>query len=224
VLKAARLLREHTGYRQGAKIDLKLGIPVGTGLGGGSSDAATTLHVLNDMWGLGLSDERLVELAAELGSDVPFFVNGGCALGEGRGELVTALPPITDCWAVVLVPLMRVAEKTGFMYSRLTDVDFSDGSVTRRLAQGLTEGRVAVDDVAAGKNAFERVAEAAFPDLNTYRQAFADAGAPFVRLCGSGPAFFSLFAKREMGVSVRDELLRGGYKACLASLVGAQNR
>ncbi|MCH7706659.1 MAG: 4-diphosphocytidyl-2C-methyl-D-erythritol kinase, partial [Chloroflexi bacterium] len=172
-------------------------------------------------WDLGLSPERLLELAAELGSDVPFFVRGGCALGEGRGEAVTPLPPMTEWWVVLLVPPMRVAaDKTGRMYSLLTEGDFSDGSVTRRLAERLKDGRVSLDDVATGRNAFERAADMAFPGLDSYRQAFLDAGAPFVRLCGSGPAFFSLFERRELGVPVRDQLRRGGHEAHLASLVG----
>lgn len=221
VLRAARLLQENTGCSLGAEIALRVIIPVGTGLGGGSSDAATTLKALDGLWDLGLSDERLTELAAELGSDVPFFIRGGCALGEGRGELVTPLPPLTGWWVVLLVPPMRVkADKTGSMYSLLTGEDFSDGSVTRCLSRRLAAGNVTLDDIATGKNAFEKSADIAFPGLNTYRQAFLDAGAPFVRLCGSGPAFFSLFERREMGVSVRDHLRRGGQEVHLIRLVG----
>ena len=224
VLRAARLLQKRTGCTLGAEITLEKEIPVSSGLGGGSSDAAATLNALNSLWDLGLSNVRLLELAAELGSDVPFFVNGGCALGEGRGEAVTSLPQMTDCWVVLLAPPMREADKTGRMYSLLAEEDFSDGSVTRRLAQGLTAGSSSVDDVAMCRNAFERSAEVAFPGLDSYRHAFLDAGAPFVRLCGSGPSLFSLFEKREMGLAVGDQLQQGGYEARLGRLVGAHER
>ena len=224
VLKAARLLQERTGCTLGAEIGLEMGIPVGTGLGGGSSDAAATLNGLNALWSLRLSTERLLELAAELGSDVPFSVGGGCALGENRGEVVTALPSIADWWAVVLLPPMRMPDKTGRMYSLLTEVDFSDGSATRRLAKRLKEGGVSMEEVAEGMNAFERAADEAFPSLDSYRQAFVDAGAPFVRLSGSGPAFFSLFETHTMGSSVRDRLQESGHEARLARLVEARAR
>lgn len=223
-LKAARLLQRRTGCSLGAEITLEKGIPVASGLGGGSSNAAATLQALNGLWDLGLSNERLLGLAAELGSDVPFFLSGGCALGEGRGEVVTPLPHMTDWWAVVLVPPMRETDKTGRMYSLVTEEDFSDGSVTLRLAQRLKAGSASLDDVATGRNAFERAADMAFPGLDSYRQTFLDAGAPFVRLCGSGPALYSLFDSREVGESVGDQLRRGGHEARLARLVGSRER
>ncbi len=224
VLRAARLLQMRTGCTLGAEIRLEKGIPVASGLGGGSSDGAATLLALNELWDLDLSDERLLELAADLGSDVPFFIRGGCVLGEGRGEEVTPLPAMSEWWVVLLVPPMREADKTGRMYSLLTDRDFSDGSVTRRLAQRLNVGSASLDDVATGKNAFEKAADMAFPGLDSYRQTFLDAGASFVRLCGSGPAFFSLFDSRETGESVANQLRRRGHEAYLATLVGTHVR
>lgn len=93
VLRAARLLRREAGVKAGAAIRLRKRIPVAAGLGGGSSDAATTLRGLRRLWRLDLDADALRELAAQLGSDVPFFVTGGAALAEGRGERLTPLPP-----------------------------------------------------------------------------------------------------------------------------------
>ena len=93
VLKAARLMQSAAGHDQGAAISLVKGIPLAGGLGGGSTDAAVVLKRLNELWRLGLSVEKLTELAAGLGSDVPFFCSGSpTALAQGRGERVTALP------------------------------------------------------------------------------------------------------------------------------------
>lgn len=91
IVRAARLLKERTGCRLGADISLRKEIPIGAGLGGGSSDCAATLMGLNSLWGLGLAPQELANVAARLGSDVPFFISGGAALCEGRGERVSPL-------------------------------------------------------------------------------------------------------------------------------------
>ncbi|MDO9066452.1 MAG: 4-(cytidine 5'-diphospho)-2-C-methyl-D-erythritol kinase, partial [Chloroflexota bacterium] len=104
VLKAAQLLREATGCSLGAEMLLTKHIPAASGLGGGSSDAATALVALNQLWELGLGSEALADLAARLGSDVPFFLGGATALARGRGERLEPLPPQTGLWVVLTVP------------------------------------------------------------------------------------------------------------------------
>ncbi len=103
------------------------------GLGGGSSDAAAALRGLDELWRLGRGDARLAEMGTEIGSDVAFFVHGGTALAEGRGERVTPLPDISPVWLVLLVPHFRLPAKTRRMYDALTPADFSDGSRTEAL-------------------------------------------------------------------------------------------
>ena len=107
-LAAARLLQRTGATRLGADITLDKRLPVGGGLGGGSSDAATTLIVLNRLWGLGLPRRRLQELALELGADVPVFVFGESAVGAGIGEKLTHLP-LPPAWYLVLTPAVSVA-------------------------------------------------------------------------------------------------------------------
>ncbi|GAG13405.1 unnamed protein product, partial [marine sediment metagenome] len=104
VLKAASLLKEKTGCLKGASIRLTKGIPIAAGLGSGATDAAATLVGLNRLWELNLPPQRLMELAANLGSDAPFFLCGGTALAKGRGEKVTPLPPAPELWMVLLRP------------------------------------------------------------------------------------------------------------------------
>lgn len=107
VLRAARLLQRAAGTRLGAGITLEKRLPLGGGLGGGSSDAATTLLALNHLWRAGLSRSRLLELALELGADVPVFVGGDNALAEGIGERLTPLA-LGPAWYLVLTPPVAV--------------------------------------------------------------------------------------------------------------------
>ena len=101
ILRAAEALRDYTGARLGADIDVRKRIPLGGGLGGGSSDAATTLIALNQLWSLGLDRQALVRLALSLGADVPVFVGGRAAFAEGVGERLTLLD-LPQCWYLVV--------------------------------------------------------------------------------------------------------------------------
>ena len=118
-VRAARLLQRETGCTRGVDISIDKNIPMGGGLGGGSSDAATTLIALNRLWNLGLSRQRLVELGAVLGADVPFFLYGENAFGEGVGEqLSPAVLPRR--WYAVLVPPVSVPTRDIFAAPELT--------------------------------------------------------------------------------------------------------
>lgn len=108
VLRAARQLQRVSGTRRGASIDLDKRLPIGGGLGGGSSDAATTLVALNRLWGTGLDEEALAGLGLALGADVPVFVRGRAAWGEGVGETLSAMD-LPEPWYVVLVPPVMVS-------------------------------------------------------------------------------------------------------------------
>ncbi len=116
---AARMLQRETGCSMGVDIALEKKIPLGGGLGGGSSDAATTLLALNRLWGLDMSRERLMQLGLSLGADVPAFLFGENAFAEGVGEQLQACPQ-PDAWYVVLIPSVHVATKQIFMQPDLT--------------------------------------------------------------------------------------------------------
>ncbi len=118
-VRAAELLKRATGQAAGVTIELEKRIPMGGGLGGGSSDAATTLVALNHLWGLGLGREELQRLALELGADVPLFVFGENAFGEGVGEELTALT-LPPAWYLILVPPVQVPTAGVFAAPELT--------------------------------------------------------------------------------------------------------
>ena len=114
VLKALNLFREKTGFNSSLKIDLIKHIPSGAGLGGGSSDAASTLIALNKLSKKALSPDQLREMALQLGSDVPFFLTGGAAFVSGRGELVTKISPPEGLFVVLVKPPFSSNTKTAF--------------------------------------------------------------------------------------------------------------
>ena len=191
VAKTARLLQETTGCSQGAIITVEKRIPLVGGLGGDSSDAAATLQGLNQLWELELPKNKLLELAYKLGSDVAFFLDGGTALAEGRGEIVTSLPPLPRMWVVLVIPdISRLPEKTRQLYESLNPSHYTDGEITRQMAAKLREGRE--PPVGLLFNTFENVAFDIFAGLSDYREHMVKAGASQVHLAGSGPTLFTL--------------------------------
>ncbi len=119
VTRAARILQRHTGTTLGVRIAVEKRLPMGGGIGGGSSDAATTLVALNDLWGLHLSATALAELGLKLGADVPVFLFGHSAFAEGVGEILTPVQP-TQCWYVLVHPNCSVSTASVFRDAELT--------------------------------------------------------------------------------------------------------
>src|SRR4030042_1811668 len=157
VVQAAELLREVSGCHKGARIKLEKRIPWGAGLGGGSSDGATTLLALNKLWKLRLKTSDLMELAARLGSDVAFFIHGGAALIEGRGEKVTPLAVSVPRWFVLPIPpLPKIPGKTQQLYSRLDARHFTGGQFVYRAFRMWSQDRQIAPSLLF--NVFDKVA------------------------------------------------------------------
>ncbi len=221
VSRAASLLQKTTGCSRGATIEVAKRIPLVSGLGGDSSDAAATLRGLNKLWELGLSMEQLLELAAQLGSDVAFFIWGGTALAEGRGEVVTPLPPLPQMWVVMVVPdVPRLPGKTGQMYASLKPSHYTDGHITRRLAEVLMAHRDFKPSMLF--NTFENIAFARFSGLGVYREHIVKLGATNVHLAGTGPALFNLAEDKaqaeELYVRCQQQNLESYLAETLASI------
>ena len=190
VSRAVNLVREITGVTRGIAIEVENHIPLISGLGGDSSAAAATLRGLNEIWELNLPEEKLFELAAQLGSDVPFFLHGGTAMMAGRGEVLTQLPPLPHHWVVLVMPdVPRLPGKTAKLYASLNTSHFTDGHITKQLVKELKEGK----EPTTLFNTFENVAFARGSELKVYRDHICKLGASHVHLAGSGPALFTLF-------------------------------
>jgi len=197
VSEAATLIKEKTGTTKGASVFVQKRIPLLSGLGGDSSDAAAALMGLNKLWRLGLTLEALLPLASKLGSDVPFFLYGGTALGSGRGEIITRLSAAVRLWLVLAVPpLTRLPGKTKQLYQSLKPNHYTDGSITQRLVEAL-ESKGDGFDPSLVFNTFENVAFEQYAGLDTVRQHLLKMGAPNVHLAGSGPTLFTMLQDKE---------------------------
>ena len=191
VIKAVESLKKATGSVMGAKIKIKKRIPLISGLGGDSSDAAAILRGLNQFWELNVPPNKLRDMAQNLGSDVSFFLTGGTALMEGRGETITSLPPIPHHWIILIIPdVSRIPGKTKRLYSMLQPAHFTDGKITDKLAADLKlKGEF---NTSLLFNTFENVVFARGEELTNYRDHLLKIGAPNVHLAGSGPTLFTI--------------------------------
>ena len=184
-VRAARLLQEVTGIRQGVDIYNDKRLPAGGGLGGGSSDAATTLHALNRLWGLNLERDTLAGLGLQLGADVPVFIHGQAAWGEGVGEILT---PVTlpQAWYLVVIPAISVST---------ADI-FSDAELTRDTP------RMTIRDFLSGggQNDCEAVVRRRYPEVSAaldWLSGFSPA-----RMTGTGGCVFAAFGSEAEARSV----------------------
>lgn len=188
-------LRDRAGVTNGAALRLVKGIPVAAGLGGASSDAASALLGARRLWRSPLPDAELANLAADLGSDVPFFLRGGAALATGRGELLTPLPPIATKWFVVVSPRVVIPRKTAALYAALTAADLSEGSRVRRQADRLRAARALDPDLLG--NAFAEPLARLRPDLAPLPELMRREGATAVGLSGAGPSHYAVLDDQE---------------------------
>ena len=200
VLRAARLLKEHAGVDRGARIGLRKRIPHPAGLGGGSSDAATALLGLTRLWGLDMTTRDLTPLAASLGSDIPFFLQGGTALVSGRGERVRPLPPADLGPVIILAPDITAENKTAAMYGRLGESEMTRGFLTRKMAARIMGGGDVPPQFLF--NVFDSVALEAFDGLESHWRTLEDLGAREIHLAGSGPALYAPVSRREIGTAI----------------------
>ncbi len=225
VLTAARLLKESLGIEQGARLLLRKSIPVAAGLGGGSADGAAALVALSLLWDVPVRRERLLEIAAEVGSDVPFFMGeSSTALVEGRGETITALPAPPPMWALILVPEVPVpSPKTRVLFRMLDESLFSDGEETRRLRELIASGSSTPDILThvASTNTFNAVADRAFPGIGRFRDSLRAAvgDEPNVSLSGAGPSLYAVLPTQEEAERAAETLTQEGLTPIVAGMV-----
>ena len=215
VYRAARLLQAEYGVRAGAALRLEKRIPVAAGLGGGSSNAAGAIVALNRLWDLQLPLAEQQRLAAQLGSDVPFFLTGGTALATGRGERITPLPPLPPHW-VVLVTL-PIALSTAAVYASVVPSDYTSGVVTADIVAASRCGKLLPQS--CWHNALARPARALAPEIRAARAALLRADAQYAHVSGSGPAVFTVRRKETESHVLSTTLQRQGHAPQVASFV-----
>ncbi len=222
-VRAAQALRQRLKLPQGVGIELDKRIPVAAGLGGGSSNAAAVLLALQQWWQLPLTPPDLLAIATTLGSDVPFFLTGGLALCEGRGERVTPLAPHWPRamrWLLLLKPTIGVS--TAAVFRSLPASDYTDGSHSRAVGAALqAESEPQPEDL---HNGLERGVLERYPEVAQAREDFLNAGASFVRLSGSGPTLFAPFSELADAARVRQHLHARGYETYLTRAISPMSR
>jgi 4-diphosphocytidyl-2-C-methyl-D-erythritol kinase len=203
VHRAATLLREQYQVTRPVEIEVKKRIPVAAGLGGGSADAAMTLMGLAQMWKLRLDGRELRALAARLGSDVPFFLEGGAAVARGRGERVQVLPPLPSTWVILARPKVQILTQWAYGQFRASDA-------TRRPdVPALLEAIRKRDVPAVGRllgNVFEEMIAARHPVVADVKARILRGEAYGASMSGTGPTVFGLMANEAAAQRVADDL------------------
>ncbi len=216
-LRAARLLQSAAGCPLGAAIHVQKHIPAGSGMGGGSSDAATTLIALNRLWGLNWPTSQLASLALQLGADVPFFLGPGPAWVEGVGEQLTpvAFPPAAAAPAFVLVVHPRVHVSTKEI--------FTDPGLTRctkpSKITGFSEALSQYPRVLFGANDLEAVVRRRVPEVEALLKSLARFGP--ARMTGSGSAVFVPLANEQAAANARVQVMQKfpHWWSCVAEIL-----
>jgi 4-diphosphocytidyl-2-C-methyl-D-erythritol kinase len=187
-LSAANLLQKEKHVRQGVVIHLKKNIPIGAGLGGGSSDAAAVLCGLNRFWELKLSNNQLRSLAAQIGADVPFFIEGGTAYATGRGEILESFSLPLPFWIAVITPLVRIS--TAWAYSQLVPKRNGKASgLQTKLVKQISNPQKLISII---QNDFEPVFKT-YPELSSVKEKLNEMGAVFSLMSGSGSSIYGFF-------------------------------
>lgn len=193
--RAAEMLTEEFGIREGFRISLEKHIPVTAGLAGGSSDAAAVLYGLNIMCRLKLSEKELMARAAKLGADVPYCIRRGTMLAEGVGEILTPLPPLPKCCVLIAKPPLSISTEAA--YKKYDAVENPGHAKIDVLVEALRKGDLR--EVAGNMgNVLEPVMTSEYPVIADIRDTMLETGALGAMMSGSGPSVFGIYDSRRM--------------------------
>jgi 4-diphosphocytidyl-2-C-methyl-D-erythritol kinase len=199
--KAAKLLIERFNIKKGVSITINKKIPVGAGLGGGSSNAASVLKGLNQLWNIGLENAQLQELGAEIGSDVPFFISGKTALVKGRGVKIHTCFTIPKIWLVLAVPNISVSTK--WAYEKL-DMDLTKNINSANLPKVK---KLQVKDIVNNLfNRLEGVVFEKYPLIKTIKEKMTAFGANGALMSGTGSAVFGIASSKDEAYRMTEKI------------------
>ena len=203
-----------TGRHPGCHVRVEKSIPSAAGLGGGSSDAGTALLAVNRESGSHLSQSELTAICRKLGSDVTFFLTGGCAVVSGRGEVISRILPTPNMWIVLANPNLELS--TPSVYAELRKNEYSTGECTRALADSIEEGH---PDWGLMTNGLQAAAIRLCPVIEPILTILA-AHTAHRQISGSGPTCFGLFQSRQSATIAEQELAHSGYWTWLGRPIG----
>jgi len=203
VFKAARALKDHSATDAGAIIELKKNIPVAAGLAGGSSDAAAALTGLNILWGLNLSLNELQKVGALIGSDIPFCLEGGTLLAEGRGERLSKVSRFPEAVVIIATPGFQLSTREIYDEWDRAHVDVRPGMSGLLKALNGGDLRRACSSLA---NVLEEVVFEEYPGVKEIKEKCLEAGALGALMSGSGPSVFSIAETRREAAKISEAL------------------
>lgn len=222
IYKAAKLLLEYVDKKAGVSIHLDKQIPIAAGMAGGSTDAASTLVGINELYNLDLTKEELAEVGVKIGADVPYCIYGGTYLSEGIGEVLTKLPDAPDCYVVIAKPGIGVSTK--YVYENLhietvekhPDIDGMIDAIKTGSLDGVTEKM---------ENVLETVTIKRYPEIETMKKCLLENGAENALMSGSGPTVFGIFkeekiAKQALSKLQKTGLVKNGFVTTFAKETG----
>tara|TARA_Y100000590_G_scaffold100308_2_gene114035 strand:+ start:7283 stop:8113 length:831 start_codon:yes stop_codon:yes gene_type:complete len=185
--KAYSAIKTKSPYLGGISIHIEKNVPIGSGLGGGSANAAAVLKGINELYGLGLSNSELENIGASVGADVPFFIRGGTQLGEGIGDKLTLLPNHIQGTYLLVIPDISIS--TPWAYSELINKLNSEELMPNFV--GFFSGDYASLEIF--ENDFERIVIPAYPEIGAIKRKLLELGARFTSLSGSGSTVYGIF-------------------------------
>lgn len=203
--RAAELMKKEFGIKKGVFIDITKRIPVAAGLAGGSGNAAAVLKGMNTLFKLDLSEEKLMELGAGIGSDVPYCIMEGTALAEGRGEVLTRLKPCPHFYVVLAKPIAGVS--TAYVFKNLDSGQVKEHPDTEAVIKAIEYG----DGQAVAKgllNVLETVTIPYRPIIQDIKDFFVNKGSVGVLMSGSGPTVFALFDNKKLADKAAEDVER----------------
>lgn len=206
-MKALRAIQAYTGCTTGGAIHLLKRVPPAAGLGGGSSDAAAMLLGLNKFWDLRLTDDELMNLAHDLGSDVPFLMKGGTARGTGRGEILSYLPTDKPHWLLVVKPELSVSTAAAYHHFNNQSTVTSETIDTVEIAMRAGDVKKAMQ---LSGNTFEELLFPIHPELVACKEFFTSRGYTTI-MTGSGPTMIVYLDTALEALTLQDEIKKAGH-------------
>lgn len=212
VCRAARAFAQKTGCPTQLAIHLEKQIPLGAGLGGGSSNAAAALRGLNQLFQVGTSQKELAALGATLGSDVPFFLHGGTAIGTGRGEQIEPLPDLPPCWILLINPRIHVSSAWAYKNINLKLTNFpTKNNVFSQQHNAVT------DALRTLENMLEEPVISHYPIIASIKNRLLEEGAEWASMSGSGSTVFGVFKEKELAEQALRQIERPDWLLVVTS-------
>lgn len=207
VYRAIQMLKEEFQITEGIEAVLTKRIPVAAGMAGGSTDAAAALKGMNQLFSLGLSTQELCERGVKLGADIPYCIQGGTALSEGIGEILTPLPKMPDCYILIAKPPINVS--TAFVYGNLKANELTKHPDIDGMIQAIHQQDLAGIADRLG-NALETVTIPAYPVIADIKKIMVDCGAMQSLMSGSGPTVFGIFSDEKKAQATAEQIREKG--------------